>query len=682
MKLSRGAHVRLSPSAFHILLLVAGAAFLLADAFHGNVWFDESYSVGIANHSFADIWYYSSGDVHPVLIYWALHVLNLVFGQNITIYRLFTVAGAIAMAVLGYTHVRRDAGWATGVLFSFFALFTPYISLMAVEIRMYSWATFAVMLCFIYAMRIIGTQLATPPARIAQAARGLKCWAGTPRRWWIACFASSLACAYLHYFGAMSAFMINVVLLFALGARAWRHRKGGPNPLPEQAVRAGAPLRVLIIGCVAQVALYLPWIITAVTSQMGVVGGTYWAKIVFPTTYIELATYAFLTSPLSFAARGSYGVVPQVIVQGIGYAAVAVLAFLIAWAARWATWRIGLHRAARKQQIAAAKAQRAGGAAGAEADAGAAGTGAANDAANPLAAGSTEMASGAIAGSAAPPSENQATTTTIELGESSISGTSASASTSAAAGASAGSAANTAARAVKHLRLKRFYAWLVSDPIAPVVAALVVYFGVFAISWTASMVMNSMILYYRYLFVAIGPLLFAIASVLSHVQTKPLVAGVVAVTLAASVMNQALLVRDDYDPANNVPVQQFRETVDRVADQNGGQSPLVVSTDIGYMGVTSVMCPDIPQTYMDWQKGNWDRAYMAYSPTLVSKMSWEIIFNNFHGTFICLGQAQNDSLPRDISDLSQKDGFNLVEYHTYYRPYERTWMTIAVMTKS
>ena len=634
MKLSRAVHARFSSNAFHILLLVAGAAFLLTDAFHGNVWFDESYSVGIANHSFADIWNYSSGDVHPVLMYWALHVLNLVFGQNITIYRLFTVAGAIAMAVLGYTHVRRDAGWATGVLFSFFALFTPYISLMAVEIRMYSWATFAVMLCFIYAMRIIGTQLATPPARIAEAARGLKCWAGTPRRWWIACFASSLACAYLHYFGAMSAFMINVVLLFALGARAWRHRKRGPHPLPDQAVRAGAPLRVLIIGCIVQVALYLPWIITAVTSQMGVVGGTYWAKIVFPTTYIELATYAFLTSPLSFAARGSYGVVPQVIVQGIGYAAVVVLAFLIAWAARWATWRIGLHRAARKQQIAEAKAQR----------------------------------EGQAAATAAKPGEGAAPCSNVGAGPDTD--------------ANGHFAPASSASSVKHLRLKRFYAWLVSDPIAPVVAALVVYFGVFAISWTASMVMNSMILYYRYLFVAIGPLLFAIASVLSHVQTKPLVAGVVAVTLAASVMNQALLVRDDYDPANNVPVQQFRETVDRVADQNGGQSPLVVSTDIGYMGVTSVMCPDIPQTYMDWQKGNWDRAYMAYSPTLVSKMSWEIIFDNFHGTFICLGQAQNDSLPRDISDLSQKDGFNLVEYHTYYRPYERTWMTIAVMTKS
>ena len=579
---------------FHVVLLVAGSLFLLTDAFHGNIWFDESYSVGIANHSFADIWYYSSGDVHPVLIYWALHVLNLVFGQNITVYRLFTVAGAIALATLGYTHVRRDSGWKVGVLFSFFALFTPYISLMSVEIRMYSWATFAVMLCFIYAMRIIGMQLSVTPPAIAQAAKGKKCWAGTPRSWWLTCFIASLACAYLHYFGAMSAFMINLVLLVALCVRAWQRRRGGPAPLPD-GKRASAPLIVLIIGCVAQVALYVPWILTAVTSQMGVVGGTYWANIVFPTTYIELATYPFLTSPLSFAARGSYGAGMQVAVKIIGYAAIVALAFMIAWSARWATWRVGLHRQQRRELLA-----RAG------------------------------------AGRAAP---------------------------------------------VKHLRAKHFYAWLVSEPIAPVVAALAVYFGVFAISWTASMIMISMILYYRYLFVAIGPLLFAAAAVLSHVHTKLLVAGVVAVTLCASVANQALLLRDDYDPANNVPIEKFRETVDSVSEQIGGQMPLVVSTDIGYMGVTACMCEDVPQTYMDWQKGNWDRAYMAYSPTLVSKKSWEIIFDNFHGTFICTGQAQNDSLPRDISDLSQKDGFTLLEYHTYYRPYERTWMTIAVMTK-
>ena len=66
---------RLSGVPFHVVVLALGAAFLLIDAFHGNVWFDESYSVAIARHSFADIWAIGSNDVHPVLFYWCLHIL-------------------------------------------------------------------------------------------------------------------------------------------------------------------------------------------------------------------------------------------------------------------------------------------------------------------------------------------------------------------------------------------------------------------------------------------------------------------------------------------------------------------------------------------------------------------------------------------------------------------------------
>ena len=582
-------HALISSRRFHLALLVIGTLYLLTDAFHGNIWFDESYSVGIANHSFADIWTYSSGDVHPVLYYWALHVLNLVFGHNIEVYRVFTVLGATALAVLGLTHIRHDHGWKVGLLFSFFALFTPYIAIMAVEIRMYSWATFAVMLCFIYAMRIIGVLKQRKHTAIAQLARGRKTWAAAPRSWWIICFAASLASAYLQYFGAMSAFMINVVLLIFCIRRARIYRgktvDGG---------RASAALRVLIIGCIVQVALYLPWIWAAVISQLGVVGKTYWANISFPTTYIELATYAFLTSPISFGARGSYGAEAQTWITVLGYVALVVIVFLIVWGIRWGTWRVSLNRAERKR-IAAQGSD-----------------------------GIKEM---------------------------------------------------------RRCRRRRLLAWAASDEIAPVICALFVYFGVFAIALAASLAMNSLILYYRYLFVAIGPILFAGCVILANVRTKPLVTASLALVLALSITNQVLHVSDDYDARNNVPIDRFRKVVDDVSYQIGGQKPLIVSTDIGYMGVTSVMCPDIPQTYMDWQKGNWDRAYMAYSPTLISKMSWEIIFDNFHGTFIVLGQSQDGSTPRDIGDLSQKEGFTLKSSETYYRPYERTYLTIAVMTK-
>ena len=149
MKRASGAVAQgvLSSRWFHLVVLALGSAFVLVGAFHAYIWFDESYSVAIANHSFSEIWRIGSGDVHPVLFYWALHVLNLVFGQNILAYRLFTVLGSVALASLGYTHVRRDFGWKPGVLFTAFVLFIPYTAIMATEIRMYSWATFSVMLC-------------------------------------------------------------------------------------------------------------------------------------------------------------------------------------------------------------------------------------------------------------------------------------------------------------------------------------------------------------------------------------------------------------------------------------------------------------------------------------------------------------------------------------------------------
>ena len=56
----------------HIAIIVIGIIFISLGAFHTNLWFDESYSVGMANHSFEEIWTIGSHDVHPVLYYWIL----------------------------------------------------------------------------------------------------------------------------------------------------------------------------------------------------------------------------------------------------------------------------------------------------------------------------------------------------------------------------------------------------------------------------------------------------------------------------------------------------------------------------------------------------------------------------------------------------------------------------------
>ena len=104
---------------WHILLILLGTIFIFIPAFHTNIWFDESYSVGIVTHSFADIWKIGSHDVHPILYYWILKVISLIFGQNILVYRIFSALGIVILGILGLTHIKKDFGKKTGILFTF-----------------------------------------------------------------------------------------------------------------------------------------------------------------------------------------------------------------------------------------------------------------------------------------------------------------------------------------------------------------------------------------------------------------------------------------------------------------------------------------------------------------------------------------------------------------------------------
>lgn len=544
----------------HALLLIIGAVFLLLNCFHGNIWFDESYSVGIARFSFSEIWSISANDVHPVLFYWCLHVLYLVFGDSILVYRLFSIAGMVALAALGISHVRRDFGWRVGALFTFLVCFTPYIAIEGTQIRMYSWASFCVMVCFLYACRI--ARISNGRAKWKEG-NGEECLAGRiPIHWWAVFFLSSLASAYLHYFAAMAAFLINLFLFVFLFFHV------------RENIRS---ILVLFLGALCQVFLYAPWL-TEVARQMAVVGGAYWAQFSFPLTFVELGTYPFVTAPISFAAKGSNGIALQVVVCGalalLSLAALAVIGRLVAQVVR-----------------------------------------------------------GRRSGADDSPAH-------------------------------------------------AFRMWLRKEYAAVALAGVCVYLGVFAIGWTASMVMGSLIVYYRYLVVAIGPLLLAVALAVSRVDRKAIVAFVCVMVLIVSVLNQALLVQDSYSSENDAPLTYFEDAYAQAAAFNGGGDPLVLSADIGVQGVLAVTYPDIAETYLDWQPGNWGEAYRAYSPALSSITSWGEVLDGFHGAFVVVGQTETLAVPRDISDIQRQWGAEIVEQRAFYRPYERTWFTIAVMRMS
>ena len=83
----------------HIAVIILGIIFITIPVFHNNLWFDESYTVGIVKNSFADIWRIGGNDVHPILYYWILHIIYLIFGTNLYAYRIMSV---IPLVVLEY----------------------------------------------------------------------------------------------------------------------------------------------------------------------------------------------------------------------------------------------------------------------------------------------------------------------------------------------------------------------------------------------------------------------------------------------------------------------------------------------------------------------------------------------------------------------------------------------------
>lgn len=242
----------------HIAIIITGSIFIGLSIFHSNMWFDESYSVALARHSFAEIWQIGGNDVHPILYYFCLHVLYLIFGNNLIVYRIFSLITFVLLSVIGYTHIRKDFGEKTGILFSFFALFLPVSVMYSGEIRMYSLGLLLGSLMLIYAYRIYKnkTKLST------FAFFGL----------------SSLALSYTHYYGLMLAGIINLFLFINL-IKARKERK--------------RDLITFIIVAVIQVICYLPWLVCFLT-QLSNVSKGFWISLKFPDTIMEIVEMQYI----------------------------------------------------------------------------------------------------------------------------------------------------------------------------------------------------------------------------------------------------------------------------------------------------------------------------------------------------------------------------------------------------
>ena len=258
----------------NIIIIMIGTIFIFLSVFHSNLWFDESYSVEIANHSYLEIWRIGGNDVHPILYYWILHTLKLIFGSNFIIYRVFSALCISLLGILGYTHIRKDFGEKTGLLFSFFTYFLPVSSLYAGEIRMYSLGLLLGTMVMIYAYRIYQGK--------------------ANRTGWIFFVISSLCLAYTHYYGLMLTGIVHLLLLIHF-IKNRQERK--------------SDLTKLILEIMFQIICYIPWLICFLT-QLSNVSKGFWITLTFPGTLYEILTLPFkgnLSQEMGLFLAGLFG---------------------------------------------------------------------------------------------------------------------------------------------------------------------------------------------------------------------------------------------------------------------------------------------------------------------------------------------------------------------------------------
>ena len=244
----------------NIIIIILGTIFISLGAFHTNIWFDESYSVAISNHSFSEIWNIGGNDVHPVFYYMMLKIVSLIFENNILVFRLFSIVPIVILSILGITHIRKDYGERTGIIFSFLTLFLPIIAAYSSEIRMYTWVMLFVTITAIYANRIYKNELSIKN--------------------WVIFALFSLLSAYTHYYGLMFAGIINVILFIYL----LKNRKG-----------KNKDLKIFIIQAIVECLLYVPWLYYFI-KQLTSVGGGYWIKLEFPDTLYNVLGIQYMGS--------------------------------------------------------------------------------------------------------------------------------------------------------------------------------------------------------------------------------------------------------------------------------------------------------------------------------------------------------------------------------------------------
>ena len=220
---------------------------------------DEYFTLTLVDFNASDIIRVTAADVHPPLYYlilkFAMYVCGLfgISSHNLYAVRLVSILPYPIIMIISYVKIRKDYGWLTAGLFTLSLAVMSDFFLYFLIARMYSWAILFMLIAFIYTKEIFTK--------------------GKLKYWAIVTIASVL-CAYTHYFAAISAGCLYLIIIYYV------------------ITRNRSQLKNLCISIAAAVILYSPWILTLLNQLAAVHHGFWVPRIKFDTLVQSFGYYA------------------------------------------------------------------------------------------------------------------------------------------------------------------------------------------------------------------------------------------------------------------------------------------------------------------------------------------------------------------------------------------------------
>ncbi|MEG1705648.1 MAG: glycosyltransferase family 39 protein, partial [Clostridia bacterium] len=236
-----------------IAIIIIATILQVVCIFNNNIWFDESYTVGLVNHNIIDLIKIAIADVHPVLYYILLRIFSIIFGNSIIILKLFSIIPIVLLAIFGYKSIGKEFGHKIAMLFILILETLPMTLHYAVQIRMHSLAMLFVSISAFYAYKAL---------------KYLN-W----KDFVIFCICSILS-SYTHHFGFFACLTIDLFMLIYI------------------LIKNKDLLKKYVISVITQFILFIPGLLIFLKQAFSVSHG-FWIEVKYPQIFFEMIEYLF-----------------------------------------------------------------------------------------------------------------------------------------------------------------------------------------------------------------------------------------------------------------------------------------------------------------------------------------------------------------------------------------------------